>query len=360
MKRKLLFSAAMLVIATGAMAQNDITPSRYDFANQEIGQYAIDGCSNGWGPGNLDAAKESKVGYVNVTGGAFWANKDTESFVNFQSGLQILDLTEEGIGKVLCFKGVNCTEDILPKGVCATGGIKAAWPQLAFYSDAEKTPTATGEEGSTAPFIRVSITYKAIENEPDPEGSPLTELEIKAVKPNSVLNTYAGPFSSTDMMIKDLETEEPYELNEGWQKVEYDFQVGTPEGSPFAFSVKINGAKLDAGAILIKEIKFSTPSDGSYPKGSPKVEKNLTLKGGQIVTGINTPKFEGNKVRCDVSINILTISNLESGDKVEVYSILGTLISSQKTTSDVLALPLNGKGIFIVKTKTTTTKVVNN
>lgn len=162
------------------------------------------------------------------------------------------------------------------------------------------------------------------------------------------------------MMIKDLETEEPYELNEGWQKVEYDFQVGTPEGSPFAFSVKINGAKLDAGAILIKEIKFSTPSDGSYPKGSPKVEKNLTLKGGQIVTGINTPKFEGNKVRCDVSNNILTISNLESGDKVEVYSILGTLISSQKTTSDVLALPLNGKGIFIVKTKTTTTKVVNN
>lgn len=361
MKRKLLFSAAMLVIVASAMAQNDITPSRYDFANQEVGQYAIDGCNNGWGPGNLDAAKESKVGYVNVTGGAFWANKDTESFVNFQSGLQILDLTEEGIGKVLCFKGVNCTEDILPKGVCATGSIQAGWPQLAFYSDAEKTPTATGEEGSTAPFIRVSITYKAIENEPDPAGSPLTELEIKAVKPNSVLNTYAGPFSSTDMMIKDLETEESYELNEGWQKVEYDFQVGTPEGSPFAFSVKMNGAKLDAGAILIKEIKFSTPSDGSYSKGSsPKVEKNLTFKGGQIVTGINTPKFEGNKVRCDASNNILTISNLESGDKVEVYSILGTLISSQKATSDMLALPLNGKGVFIVKTKTTTTKVVNN
>ena len=142
--------------------------------------------------------------------------------------------------------------------------------------------------------------------------------------------------------------------------MEYDFQVGTPEGSPFALNDRTVGAKLDAGAILIKEIKFSTPSDGSYPKGSPKVEKNLTLKGGQIVTGINTPKFEGNKVRCDVSNNILTISNLESGDKVEVYSILGTLISSQKTTSGVLALPLNGKGIFIVKTKTTTTKVVNN
>ena len=358
MKRKLLFSTAMLVVAASAMAQNDITPSRYDFANQPEGQYVIDGCNNGWGPGNLDAAKESKVGYVNVTGGTFWANKDTESFVNFQSGLQILDLTEEGIGKVLCFKGVNCTEDILPKGVCATGSIKALWPQLAFYSDIEKTPT--GEEGSTAPFIRVSVTHKAIENEADPEGSPLTGLEIKAVKPNAVLNNYGGPFPSTDMTIKDLETEEAYELNEGWQKVEYDFQVGTPEGNPFAFSVKINGVKLDAGAILIKEIKFSTPSDGSYPKGSPKVEKKLTFKGGQIVTGINTPKFEGNKVRCDVSNTILTISNLESDDKVEVYSILGTLISSQKATSDVLALPLNGKGIFIVKTNTATTKVVNN
>ncbi len=88
--------------------------------------------------------------------------------------------------------------------------------------------------------------------------------------------------------------------------------------------------------------------------------KYLTLENGQIVTGINTPTFEGNKVRCNISNNLLTISNLESGDKVEVYSILGTLISSQKATSDVLALPLNGKGVFIVKTKTTTTKVVNN
>ena len=101
MKRKLLFSTAMLVVAANAMAQNDITPSRYDFANQSEGQYVIDGCNNGWGPGNLDAAKESKVGYVNATGGAFWDSKNTDAFKNLQAGLQILDLTAEGIGKVL-------------------------------------------------------------------------------------------------------------------------------------------------------------------------------------------------------------------------------------------------------------------
>ena len=47
MKRKLLFSTVMLVVAASAMAQNDITPSRYDFANQSEGQYVIDGCNNG-------------------------------------------------------------------------------------------------------------------------------------------------------------------------------------------------------------------------------------------------------------------------------------------------------------------------
>ncbi len=365
MKRKLLLSAAILVVAAGAMAQSDITPSRYDFKNLPEGQYVIDGCNNGWGPGNLDAARASTVGYVNATGGNFWANKETDAFKNFQSGLQILDLTEEGIGKVLCFKGVNCDNEILAKGTKATGSITAAWPQLAFYSNPANTPAATGEAGADpAAFIRVSITYKAIENEPDPAGSPLTEFEVKAVQPNGVLNTYKGPFSSIDMMVKDLETEEYYELNEGWQKVEYDIQIGTPEGNPFALSIKMNGTgKLDAGAILIKEIKFTTPSDGTYVKGgdpNAKVEKNLTLKNGEIVTGINTPKFDDKKVCCGVFNDILTVSNLNPGDPVEVYSVIGTLISSQKATSDVLSLPLNGKGLFIVKTNTGTTKVVNN
>lgn len=365
MKRKLLLSAAMLVVAAGAMAQSDITPSRYDFANQPEGQYVIDGNNNGWGPGNLDAAKESRVGYVNITGGAFWDSKNTDAFKNFQSGLQILDLTEEGIGKVLCFKGVNCDDEILAKGTKATGSVTAGWPQLAFYSNPENTPAASGGEGAApAAFIRVSITYKALENEPDPAGSPLVELEVKAVQPNSVLNTCSGPFSSIDMMVKDLETEEFYELNEGWQRVTYDFQIGTPEGNPFALSVKMNGTgKLDAGALLIKEIKFTTPSDGTYVKGGDPnalLEKELTFEDGHIVTGINTPKLDGKKTYCGVSNDILTISNLESGDKVEVYSVLGTLISSHEATSDVLALPLNGKGLFIVKTKSGTTKVVNN
>lgn len=110
--------------------------------------------------------------------------------------------------------------------------------------------------------------------------------------------------------------------------------------------------KLDAGALLIKEIKFTTPSDGTYVKGGDPnalLEKELTFEDGHIVTGINTPKLDGKKTYCGVSNDILTISNLESGDKIEVYSVLGTLISSHEATSDVLALPLNGKGLFIVK-----------
>ena len=358
MRKKLLFSAAMLIVAAGAMAQSDITPSRYKFANLPEGPFTIDNCSTGWGPGNVTDARASENGYVNATGGAFWTGKYTDAFKNFQSGWQILDLTEEGIGKVLCFKGSGCSDDILAKGTKATG-TNVPWPQLAFYSDPKNTPTASGEEGAVAPFIRLSITYKAMENELSDTGSPITALEVKAVEPNEVKNSYGGPFNTSDMMVKDMATEEMFELNEGWQKVEYDFQIGTPTGNPFAISIKMDGAKLDKGAILIKEIKFLTPSDGTYAKGQPaNVQTKLTFKEGG--SGINDEIVEGNTIQCRVLDNVLSVSNLKTGDKIELYSAAGALVASQVATSNKETLPLNGKGFYIVRVGTTSVKVTNN
>lgn len=358
MKKKLLFFVAMLVMVAGVMAQTDITPSRYNFASLPEGPFLIDNCSVGWGPGNIEEAKTSTNGYVNATGGPSWTGKDTNAFKNFQSGWQILDLTEEGIGKVLCFKGSGCSDEILPKGTKATG-TNVNWPQLALYSDYKNTPTGTAAKtAADAPFIRLSITYKAIENELDDNGSPITELEVKAVGTNEVANTY-GSINTVDMMIKDLETEELYALNEGWQKIEYDFKVNTPNGSPFALSVKINGAKLDKGAILIKEIKFSTPSDGLYAKGQPaNVQKGLTMGKGGL--GINNERTEGSTIQCEVLNNVLSVSNLKSGDKIELYSVTGALVASQVATSDKETFPINDKGFYIVRVGATSVKVANN
>ena len=148
-------------------------------------------------------------------------------------------------------------------------------------------------------------------------------------------------------------------MNEGWQKVEYDFQIGTPTGNPFAISIKMDGAKLDKGAILIKEIKFLTPSDGTYAKGQPaNVQTKLTFKEGG--SGINDEIVEGNTIQCRVLDNVLSVSNLKTGDKIELYSAAGALVASQVATSNKETLPLNGKGFYIVRVDTTSVKVTNN
>lgn len=353
MKKKLLVSVVTLVMAVGAMAQSDITPAKYVFANQPVGPYMIDNCNNGWGPTHAEEAKLATNGYVNMTGGAFWENKETDTFKYYQSGWQILDLTAEGIGKVLCFKGSECSDDILPQGVKATGTSTALWPQIAFYSNFANTPT--GDEGVSAPFIRMSVTFKAINNEPDPAKSPIVEFEVKTAT-NTVANTLGGKFVSLDMMIKDIETEEYYELNEGWQKLEYDFQIGMPNGNPFAFSIKMDNAYAVQGAVLIKEIKFTTPSDGTYAKGKPaKHEKFLKF----IPTGLAKEMAEDNKIRCNASDNTLSVSNVKSGDKIEVYSASGALVASQIASSDVATLPLANKGFYIVKVGDKSLKVAN-
>ncbi len=363
MKRKLLFAAATLFVAANVMAQSDITPSRYDFASQPEGEYLIDGFNTGWGPGNLEAARDAEHGYVNLTGGPNFGSKDTESSKNFQSGLQIIDLGTD-IGKVLCFKGVNCDDAILPEGNKAIGSIPD-WPQLCFYSTASNTPSANKDAGVVGQPVRVSILFKAIENEPDDAGAPINNLETKNAHENFVQNQYGGPFYSQDMMVKDLETEELFEMNEGWMRVTYDVTIGTtPDGwvgNPLAFSVKITGQKANAGAILIKEIKYAAPSDGTLGAGQDAlVEKGLVLKNGSVSTGVERNYVEDKEISCSVEDNVLTVSNVNAGEKVEVYTIAGVLVASQVAVSNnTSTIPLSGKGFYIVKAGSANKKVIN-
>lgn len=362
MKRKLLIVTVASMMTAGVMAQSDITPPRYVFANQPEGLYLFDGCNDGWGPGNVEEARAAKAaGYLNISGSGngsnMFNNKEAIPYKYYQSGLQILDLTAEGIGKVLCFRGANCNNEFLSKGVNAKNpdgyDPTAKWPQITFYSNSENTPAGANEPGA---FIRVSITYKAIQNEFDIAGCPITQFEIKSAT-NNVLNS-AGAGNTGDMMVESMEDETYFDLNEGWRKVEYDFQIGTIAGSPFAFSVKLDAGKLDEGAFMIKEIKFTTPSDGAYAKGKPAyVEERMTLtnSGSVIVQDF----ADNNKILCTASDNVLSVSNLKSGDEINVYSVSGTLVASQIAFSDVATLPLASKGFYIVKVGGASLKVAN-
>ena len=86
-------------------------------------------------------------------------------------------------------------------------------------------------------------------------------------------------------------------------------------------------------------------------------EENQIQEGG---SGINDEIVEGNTIQCRVLDNVLSVSNLKTGDKIELYSAAGALVASQVATSNKETLPLNGKGFYIVRVGTTSVKVTNN
>lgn len=375
MKRRLLFSAATLMMAAGVMAQTDITPSRLNFASQPVGQFTINGYNDGFGPinpndegtGTYDKAKLVPEGYVNICGGAAnsngWVNKEdgtpTKRTTDFQAGLNIHDFGGK-VGKVLVYKGVNCTHSLVEGVPAATGGTAIVWPQLGFLPDYTKVETGNEVDGvaTPAPYIRVSMLYKAISNEAyAAEGGAMSDFEVK-----TALGTVANVVNVTklipnmDMMISP--DDDDYTLEQGWVRFEFDFQIGMPAGSPFIFTLKLNnnpgdGAGtnwLDNGAFLIKELKFTQGTDGAYKKGTADapnahIEKRIDLS---TLTGITSVNGESNEPSCAVADGILSVSNVAAGDKIEIYNSVGMKVTSEVVTVDNATLPLANKGLYIV------------
>lgn len=390
MKRRLLFSAATLMMAAGLMAQTDITPSRLDFASQPVGQFTINGWNDGWGPintnpegtGTPDKARLMPEGYVNICGSmgnsGVWLNSAdgtaSANTINFQAGLNIYDFGGK-VGKVLVYKGKNCTNPLLEGVTAATGGIPVMRPQLAFYPDYTKVETGDDAEGAekVAPYIRASVLYKAISNEAwGVQGGAVPEIEVKTATGNqaNVIATLGSSIPNMDMMISP--DDDDYTIEQGWVRFEFDFQLGLPEANPFAFSLKLSNEKadmgggekapfgwLDGGAVLVKEIKFTLGTDGTYKKGeAPHIEKGIDLS---KLTGITSINGESNTPCCTIVNGVLSVSNIAVGDKIEIYNSVGMKVASDVTTADHATLPLTGKGLYIVSVNgKKSIKVFNN
>lgn len=372
------------MMAAGLMAQTDITPSRLDFASQPVGQFKINGYNDGWGPintntegtGTPDKARLMPEGYVNICGSmgnsGIWLNADgtpSTNTNNFQAGLTIYDFGGK-VGKVLVYKGADCTNPLVEGVPAALGGVPVARPQLAFYPDYTKVETGDDTEGAekVAPFIRVSVLYRAISNASwAPQGGAVPEIEVKTATGNQAnVADVKSSIPNQDMMF-DSETDEDYTIEQGWARFEFDFQLGLPEANPFAFSLKLSNEKatgaplgwLNGGAVLIKEIKFTLGTDGAYKKGeAPHIEKAIDL--GKI-TGITSVNGENNEPCCTVADGVLSVSNVAAGDKIEVYNTLGMKVTSEVATADHATLSLNGNGLYMVSINgKKSVKVFNN
>ncbi|WP_455586881.1 hypothetical protein [Bacteroides sp.] len=371
MKKQLLFSVVALAMTMYATAQTDITPTRYNFSNQPEGEFTINGFNDGWGPTHAENATTD--GYVNLCGSKWseiaWANEDgtpTQRSMDFQSGLRIHDFGGN-IGKVLVYKGAGCAHPLLEEVMSAQGSVELAWPQLGFYADPAKVTTG-GSGVETPPFIRISMLYKAISNDAyAAQGGCVSSFETKSATGTVLYDLVATDnLPNIDMML-DPTTYEDYTLEQGWARIEYDIQVSAAAGNPFIFTLKLNNTNtageggetwLDHGAILIKELKFIQGTDGAFAKDkTASITKYIDLaKGGVGISPLN----RDNKFCCTVANDVLHVSNVKAGDKIEVYNMIGVLVASEVAVSDNLSLPLDAKGFYVVSIAKKNVKVFNN
>ena len=107
--KQILLSLAMVMTAGSAFAQDvDVTPSKYKYANKEVGQELIDGFVHG---SNIAAPCDKLIeekynnGLFYVAGGQY-DNPKQPYAKDLQAGTSIVDLGGE-VGKVLCINGKN-------------------------------------------------------------------------------------------------------------------------------------------------------------------------------------------------------------------------------------------------------------
>jgi hypothetical protein len=81
-----------------------------------------------------------------------------------------------------------------------------------------------------------------------------------------------------------------------------------------------------------------------------------TLKSG--ATSVKYPKQEVNTLKASASNGVLTVKGLVPGEKINVYTALGQVISSKTATSRETTLNLPTPGIYLVSSANRTIKVI--
>ena len=134
--KSLLLSAAAMLTAFGAYAQNDITPDRFKFANQPEGEYKINYFNSG---ANIPTGwqlpiEHSDAGYLVLAGAPGKLGQSEEvPTSNMGQSIQkmttIVDLGGE-VGKVLCVKGPNSNYE---NGAEKLSGADIGWFNFNFF-----------------------------------------------------------------------------------------------------------------------------------------------------------------------------------------------------------------------------------
>lgn len=344
MRKKVLLVAAAFVMTANVMAQTDITPARYVFANQEVGTYLYDEAMAGANPPTAftNAVEKFNDGYIVLNNGQFGAGlAEAPNAMYIQSGSSIVDLGGE-VGKVLCIKGSNST---FSAGKAAEGTFNIGWWNMSLFTKddvPEETP------------VRFRVVFRIIENTPDLSNGQLSAQPY----------TYAGDFADAtevygsghfiarwedDNSPKEDENGNLYYDDELWQVTEFDYQAGTEAGIPLRLTLHFaSQAKLPNSAILIKEIKMTL-----NPTGDAKTEQ-IRLKS---TTVANEDIKVNDKISYTILDNQIEFQGLTPGEKVYIYTTDGKQVKLfvSNGSNDRVSLT---SGFYFVRSGASTLKVL--
>lgn len=343
--KSLLLSAAAMLTAFGAYAQNDITPDRFKFANQPEGEYKINYFNSG---ANIPTGwqlpiEHSDAGYLVLAGAPGKLGQSEEvPTSNMGQSIQkmttIVDLGGE-VGKVLCVKGPNSNYE---NGAEKLSGADIGWFNFNFFSPYSKTPISTSDADQKP--IRVRMVFSIVHNT-QTSADEMFKLATSTLANNQT--NFGGLFNAGDFQLLDEEGEPV--LDEEWNAqydptrwmvYEFDCTVGTEAGNPTRVKMEFSNGIWMEGAVLIKELKFMTE-----PVGEPVEREYVTYKPGDDASVADLFKEKAFTV---------------SGDQVtfnaagEVYGLNGMKVATAKAGETV---QLNA-GFYIVRANGESSKLI--
>lgn len=343
MKRGLLFSAAVLMIAASAMAQTDITPARYKFASQPVGPYVFDYLhTGGSNPGAVDfqAVRDGFPEGCFMIGGAkvTYTSMDVAATKALQAGINIVDLGGS-VGKVFCFRGNDSKHEV---GNPTTE--TPNWFNLNFFTDPAHTPISA-DAGATNK-IRVRIVYSAYSNVIKFGNS--TNTFYCSTAGNNVVPTGDNGkhlILPEDFAARDEDGDFDVDENENYyydpsRWAVYEFDTWVPEEAGAPTRLKMEFPASGGYTLFIKEIQFLTGVTGDPAKK-------------EIVAYIPNPTSVKEVLGDKQIFYVIDGNNVTFADNAEVYAISGAKVADAKADSPIT---LN-KGFYVVKVGQKTAKL---
>lgn len=309
MKTKtLLFSAAALLAVSSVNAQTDITPERFIFSNQELGEYKIDYFNAGSNPADdfQLASDNSDNGFFLLCAGApnvgtSGEEAGTAMTKAIQSATTIIDLGGE-IGNVFCSKGTKSLYEEGAQNLPSETFI--GWYNYSFYLPKTTTP----QNGK----VRIRMVFNVVHNNQASENT-LCNMYI-AWNGKAVSDIYSG-FKPSDFMNEDGS----HDVTK-WEVYEFDADVQT---FPMRLKMEIQQNDWVNGAILIKEIKFIANPEGdpiqgefvTYNSGTSNVAETILDQSAYSVNGNNVTFLQAGEI---FGLNGIKVATAKAGETVQL------------------------------------------